>query len=105
MCCCGADDTRDELRKQVYDAMAEKTEEVDGKSSAQVKGEGGVAASPVKHAVNGSVNHPVNGEESTPVNGVEKSPSAVNGVSHSPPGKDVLKDENGQEDADPEGSL
>ncbi|XP_078480468.1 LOW QUALITY PROTEIN: histone-binding protein N1/N2-like [Lampetra planeri] len=100
------EDTRDELRKQVYDAMAEKTEEVDGKRSAQVKGEGGVAVSPVKHAVNGSANHPVNGDENTPVNGVEKSPSAVNGVGQSPPGKDVAKAENGQEaeEEDPEGN-
>eukprot|EP00064_Thunnus_orientalis_P016241 superscaffoldBa00003170_g16305 len=101
--------TRDELRKQVYDAMAEeeKTEAVDtklesedGKISTKVKKENGVAKSPAKHAVNGSEKpcvSPVNGEEKSTVqedkvNGVEKSSGAVNGVGQSPtgsPGKET----------------
>ncbi|XP_067452442.1 nuclear autoantigenic sperm protein isoform X2 [Thunnus thynnus] len=102
--------TRDELRKQVYDAMAEeektaavdtKLESEDGKISTKVKKENGVAKSPAKHAVNGSEKprvSPVNGEEKSTVqedkvNGVEKSPGAVNGVGQSPtgsPGKETV---------------
>ncbi|XP_022622026.1 nuclear autoantigenic sperm protein [Seriola dumerili] len=115
--------TRDELRKQVYDAMAEKEETVaadnklkseDPKSPAEVKKENGVAECPVKH-VNGSEktsDSPVNGQEKssvqeTTVNGAEKTPGApVNGVGESPtgsPGKEnvtakvqIVKEQNGE---------
>ncbi|XP_035509239.1 nuclear autoantigenic sperm protein [Morone saxatilis] len=95
------DETRDELRKQVYDAMAEKDkteagelESEDGQGDAEVKEENGVAKSPVKH-VNESEEpstSPVNGKEKSSVqkcevNGAEKSPVApVNGVGEGPTG-------------------
>ncbi|CAJ1061102.1 histone-binding protein N1/N2-like isoform X1 [Xyrichtys novacula] len=86
--------TRDELRKQVYDAMAEeekteaaetKVESEDGKGSAEVKKENGEAKSPIKNGVNGSEGPSISLEErsapETKVNGVEKSPAAhVNGT-------------------------
>ncbi|XP_056235013.1 nuclear autoantigenic sperm protein-like [Seriola aureovittata] len=122
-CDTGAEKTRDELRKQVYDAMAEKEETVaadnklkseDSKSPAEVKKENGVAECPVKH-VNGSEktsDSPVNGQEKSSVqettaNGAEKTPGApVNGVGESPtgsPGKEnvtakvqIVKEQNGE---------
>ncbi|XP_018560057.1 histone-binding protein N1/N2 isoform X2 [Lates calcarifer] len=101
--------TRDELRKQVYDAMAdqEKTEAADIKlksedpeNTAEVSKENGEVKSPVKR-MNGSEKaseSPVNREEKSSVqeatvNGVEKTPRApVNGVGESParsPGKET----------------
>ncbi|XP_039667260.1 nuclear autoantigenic sperm protein isoform X3 [Perca fluviatilis] len=95
------DETRDELRKQVYDAMAEKekTEPVDlklesedGKGNTGVKNENGVVKSPGRHQ-NGSEepsSPPVSGKEKgsdqkAEVNGVEKSSdSCVNGAAGSP---------------------
>ncbi|XP_059198039.1 nuclear autoantigenic sperm protein isoform X2 [Centropristis striata] len=102
--------TRDELRKQVYDAMAEKatTEAVDtklesenGKGDTKVK-ENGVGKSPAKH-VNGSEEHSsstMNGEAESSVQKAEvngaKSPGApVNGVGKSPtasPEKEAVKE-------------
>ncbi|XP_051233115.1 nuclear autoantigenic sperm protein isoform X2 [Dicentrarchus labrax] len=95
------EETRDELRKQVYDAMAEKEktesgklESEDEKGNTEVKKENAVAKSPVKH-VNGSEEpstSPVNGKEKSSVqkskvNGAEKSPVApVNGVGEGPTG-------------------
>uniref|UniRef100_UPI003AAFE8BF nuclear autoantigenic sperm protein n=1 Tax=Centroberyx gerrardi TaxID=166262 RepID=UPI003AAFE8BF len=101
--------TRDDLRRQVYDAMAEqektrgtasKIESKDGENGTEMKKENGVAESPVKHAlgkpetdVNGSEKgpgSPVKGEETrsvqeATVNGAEKSPgSNVNGVGKGP---------------------
>ncbi|XP_040897160.1 nuclear autoantigenic sperm protein isoform X2 [Toxotes jaculatrix] len=113
--------TRDELRMQVYDAMAaqEETEAAniklkseDAKSTAEMKTENGV--SPVKR-VNGSEKAsecPVNGEEKSSVqeatvSGAEKTPGApVNGVGESPAGSprketvtekvQIVKEQNGQ---------
>ncbi|XP_049911669.1 histone-binding protein N1/N2-like isoform X3 [Epinephelus moara] len=91
--------TRDELRKQVYDAMAEKEkteavgaklESVDGKGNTEVKEENGVVKSAGTHDVNGSEepsSSPVNENEvqKAQVNGVEKSPGVpVNGAAESP---------------------
>ncbi|XP_074525144.1 histone-binding protein N1/N2-like isoform X1 [Halichoeres trimaculatus] len=82
--------TRDELRQQVYEAMAEeeKTEAAktklaseDVKSSTEVKKENGVAKSPDKNEVNGSeeTSHPPDESsvQGAKVNGVEKN---VNGA-------------------------
>ncbi|KAM7388175.1 hypothetical protein PAMP_024369 [Pampus punctatissimus] len=106
--------TRDELRKQVYDAMAEeeKTEAVDTKleledGKSEVKKENGVEKNPAKHD-DGSEKpsaSPVNGEETSTlqeskVNGVEKSPGAVNGVGESPtgsPGKETVTEKKVQD--------
>ncbi|XP_010738839.1 histone-binding protein N1/N2 isoform X2 [Larimichthys crocea] len=88
------EETREELRKQVYDAMAEegrsgpgKLESEDGEGNTEVKKENGVAKSPVKHKeVTGSEEptSPVREEnpvQKAEVNGVEKSPvTTVNGV-------------------------
>ncbi|XP_030290096.1 histone-binding protein N1/N2 isoform X1 [Sparus aurata] len=78
--------TRDELRKQVYDAMAEEEKTEAGK-------ENGVAESPVKH-VNGSA-EPPSSVQMADVNGEEKSPGApVNGVKESlTPGKETVNGE------------
>nr|XP_046248218.1 nuclear autoantigenic sperm protein isoform X2 [Scatophagus argus] len=108
--------TRDELRKQVYDAMAEeeKLESVDGKRSTEEKEENGVAKSPVKQDLSGSEkpsSSSLNGKEEgsvqeAKVNGVENSPAApVNGAGESPTacsGKETLgkevdsKEQNGE---------
>uniref|UniRef100_A0A8C2XNG1 Tetratricopeptide SHNi-TPR domain-containing protein n=1 Tax=Cyclopterus lumpus TaxID=8103 RepID=A0A8C2XNG1_CYCLU len=112
------DETRDELRKQVYDAMAEreKTEAVysnleteDGKGNPEMKNENGVVKFPGKHDMNGLEelsNSPVSGKENgsfqkAKVTGIEKSPVApVNGLGESPsasPVKDAaIKDSNKQ---------
>ncbi|KAM7409809.1 hypothetical protein PAMA_001350 [Pampus argenteus] len=107
--------TRDELRKQVYDAMAEeeKTEAVDTKleledGKGEVKKENGVAKSPAKYddVSEKPSASPVNGEEKstlkeTKVNGVEKSPGAVNGVGESPtgsPGKQTVTEKKEEEE-------
>lgn len=96
-CDTGAEQTRDELRKQVYDAMAEQeatdAKSGDPKSPDEVKKENGVAGSPVK-LINGSEkvsDAPVNGQEKSSVqqaavNGAEKkTPEApVNGGGESP---------------------
>ncbi|XP_071342549.1 nuclear autoantigenic sperm protein isoform X1 [Trachinotus anak] len=105
--------TRDELRKQVYDAMADqevteaagtKLKSEDPKSPAEVKKENGVAESPVKH-VNGSEkasDSPVNEQEKSSVqeaavNGAEKTSGApVNSVGANPsgsPGKETVAEE------------
>nr|XP_046248220.1 nuclear autoantigenic sperm protein isoform X4 [Scatophagus argus] len=122
--------TRDELRKQVYDAMAEeeKLESVDGKRSTEEKEENGVAKSPVKQDLSGSEkpsSSSLNGKEEgsvqeAKVNGVENSPAApVNGAGESPTacsGKETLgkevdsKEQNGEkteaeEDKESEGST
>lgn len=83
---CGTEKTRDELRKQVYDAMAEEEKTEAGK-------ENGVAESPVKH-VNGS-EEPQSSVQVADVNGEEKSPGApVNGVKESlTPGKETMNGE------------
>lgn len=121
-CHSGAEQTRDELRKQVYDAMAEeektgavntKLESEDVTGNTEVKEE-------VKHDVNGSEepsNSPAGGEDEgsvqeAKVNGVAKSPVApVNGVGEGPsgsPGKEIVekvddsKSQNGKTDAKPE---
>lgn len=116
----GTEKTRDELRKQVYEAMAEKEkteavgaklESVDGKGNTEVKQENGVVKSAGTHDVNGSQepsSSPVNENEvqKAQVNGVEKSPGVpVNGAAESPtasPGKEPgmkrekdLKEQNG----------
>uniref|UniRef100_UPI0037E770B7 nuclear autoantigenic sperm protein isoform X2 n=1 Tax=Semicossyphus pulcher TaxID=241346 RepID=UPI0037E770B7 len=103
--------TRDELRKQVYDAMAEevKTEAVkaklesdDGKITTKVKKENGVAKSPVKHDLNGSEEpsrspHKSSDKEAK-VNGVEKSPVAsVNGVGEHNGNEKEAKPEDGKD--------
>ncbi|KAG7514197.1 nuclear autoantigenic sperm protein isoform X1 [Solea senegalensis] len=92
--------TRDELRKQVYDAMAEqeKTEASDSKlESAEVKKENGVAKSPVKQ-VNGSEGGSnESSAQGAAVNGVEKIPGVH--VSDEPaatsesPGKKTVTEE------------
>ncbi|XP_070688811.1 nuclear autoantigenic sperm protein isoform X3 [Pempheris klunzingeri] len=101
--------TRDDLRKQVYDAMAEeektgtvnaKLESEDGKGNTEVNEE-------VKH-VNGSdkpSNLPASGESKSSISGVEKLPAAaVNGVGESPvTGNTDSKEQNGEKtDAKPE---
>lgn len=115
-CRFGAEKTRDELRKQVYDAMAEeekteagKPKSEDGKGSTEEKKENGVSECPVKHEAGSEepLCSPVSGKEKssvqeTKVNGVEKSPVApVNGVGESPtgtPGKGaVLKEGDSKE--------
>lgn len=77
MCHCGAEETREELRKQVYDAMAEeeKTEAADAalesKStmrSVEVKNENVKMAAPVEQCASGSQEasgSPLNVEERT----------------------------------------
>ncbi|KAM8889546.1 histone-binding protein N1/N2-like [Synchiropus picturatus] len=104
---------REELRKQVYEAMAEKSQEAPVESGVTVKNENGVEKSPVKPELNGHA--AMNGHGSpTPgvkVNGVDKSPVAVNGAAESPsvsPGKDepkqnVEKPEEEDGEAQPEG--
>lgn len=95
-CRFGAEKTRDELRKQVYDAMAEeektaasKLKSEDGKGSTEEKKENGVSECPVKHDEAGS-------EEPlcSPVSGKEKSSvqeTKVNGAGESPtPGKEAV---------------
>ncbi len=115
-CHSGAEKTRGELRKQVYDAMAEeartgagKPESEDGKGNTEVKKENGVAESPVKHDVNGSEEPSsslVNGKEISiqKVNKVGKS-APVNGIgesSNGSPGKETVtkevasKEQNGE---------
>ncbi|XP_070816201.1 histone-binding protein N1/N2-like isoform X3 [Chaetodon trifascialis] len=107
--------TRDELRKQVYDAMAEeekteagKPKSEDGKGSTEEKKENGVSECPVKHDEAGSEEplcSPLSGKEKssvqeTKVNGVEKSPVApVNGAGESlTPGEEaVLKEGDSKE--------
>ncbi|XP_032381657.1 nuclear autoantigenic sperm protein isoform X2 [Etheostoma spectabile] len=107
------DETRDELRKQVYDAMAEKVElePEDGKGNTGVKNENCVARSPGKHPTGSEdpSSSPVIGKEKgsdqkDEANGVEKSPnSCVNGAMESPivsSGKEAvkeLKEQNGKE--------
>ncbi|XP_034737456.1 nuclear autoantigenic sperm protein isoform X2 [Etheostoma cragini] len=90
------EETRDELRKQVYDAMAEKEkvalEPEDGKGNTGVKNENCEAKSPSKHPTGSEdpSSSPVSGKEKgsdqkAKVNGVEKSPdSCVNGAVESP---------------------
>ncbi|XP_061681772.1 histone-binding protein N1/N2-like isoform X2 [Syngnathoides biaculeatus] len=96
----------DELRKQVYDAMAAKPEAVepkqqseDGQSSIEVKPEGGVAESPTKPAKGDFGNY-----STSQLNGVEKSLAVevhLNGAEESlsdSPGKDpVVKTESDEE--------
>lgn len=129
---CGAEKTRDELRRQVYDAMAEKekTEAVDTKlesedgkgntesSGKHVNGSGEPSSSPISGKATSSV-------QKAKVNGVEKSQVApVNGVEESPAASPVKeatmekvkdsKEQNGkktdskpeaeQDDEEPEGS-
>ncbi|XP_061540291.1 histone-binding protein N1/N2-like isoform X2 [Phycodurus eques] len=79
------ENTRDELRKQVYDAMAEKPEPVvtkaqseDGQSSIEVKQENGLAESPTKQAGGDFGKH-----SASQLNGAEKSlveEAQLNGV-------------------------
>lgn len=108
-CRSGAEKTRDELRMQVYDAMAEKPKEVGQESVAGLvktdeKRENSDAQSPIK-SVNGA-NHGAKG------NGVEKSPvPPVNDVINKPatneeePDKDVNSNaEAEEEDEGAEGS-
>lgn len=123
-CDAGAEQTRDELRKQVYDAMAEQeatdAKSGDPKSPDEVKKENGVAGSPAK-LVNGSEkasDAPVKGQEKSPVNGAEKkTPEApVNGGGESPaeaPGDESVTEtvQNGEtpeaklkDEEEPEGS-
>ncbi|XP_034002822.1 nuclear autoantigenic sperm protein isoform X1 [Trematomus bernacchii] len=94
------EETRDDLRKQVYDAMAEKAEPGDieleseeGKGTPEVKKENGV--------VNGS-SSPVSEKEKSSVqkvNGVEKSPGApVNGVAERSTAANGVKDSGEQND-------
>ncbi|XP_042340014.1 nuclear autoantigenic sperm protein isoform X3 [Plectropomus leopardus] len=90
------DETRDELRKQVYDAMAEKEktevngtklDSEDGKGNSEVKEETAVVKSPGKHEANGSEKPTSSPVHKVKVNGVEKSPSPgapVNGTAGSP---------------------
>ncbi|XP_044055516.1 nuclear autoantigenic sperm protein isoform X2 [Siniperca chuatsi] len=105
--------TRDELRMQVYNAMAEeektgtvntKLESEAGKSNTEVKKENG--ESPVEH-VTGSEepsSSPVNGKEESSVqkakvNGVEKSPVApVNGVGQQNGKETEAKPEEGKDE-------
>ncbi len=102
-CHIGAEKTRDDLRKQVYDAMAEeeksgaadtKLESQAGKGNAEVKKENGVAKSPVKPDVNGS--EEPSSDQKAKVNGVGESPAGS-------PGKETLiktvdsKEQNGKE--------
>ncbi|XP_068445805.1 histone-binding protein N1/N2-like isoform X2 [Clinocottus analis] len=114
--------TRDELRKQVYDAMAEreKTEAVDakrqseaGEGNTEVKEENGVVKFPGKQDLTGlgePSNSPVSGEDTgsvqkTTVNGDEKSPVApVTGLGESPTESPVteaalekVKEQNGEQ--------
>ncbi|XP_047443284.1 nuclear autoantigenic sperm protein isoform X2 [Mugil cephalus] len=119
--------TRDELRKQVYDAMAEEEKAEDADGGTGVKKENGEATSPVKQSANGSEEPPssaVNGEERSSVqeakaNGAEKSGPA-NGVGEGSPRKETkmekkaegseekngevaeAKAENGKEESKPE---
>lgn len=103
-CCSGAEETRDELRIQVYDAMAEKEKagegelkSEDGSGDADVIEESG-AKSPVKDMSRSE--EPMNGKEESSVpevnvNGVEKSP-----VGDSPtgsPGKESVKEVDSKE--------
>ncbi|KAI3368537.1 hypothetical protein L3Q82_025545, partial [Scortum barcoo] len=94
--------TREELRKQVYDAMAEEEksgaadsqlESQAGKGNAEVKKENGVAEAAVKHDMNGSEELSSDKSPAQKVNGA----SPVNGVGESPtgtPGKEtVIKNE------------
>ncbi|TKS74109.1 Nuclear autoantigenic sperm protein [Collichthys lucidus] len=89
------EETREELRKQVYDAMAEegrsgpgKLESEDGEGNTEVKKENGVAKSSVKHEEVTRSEEPStspvreeNPVQKAEVNGVEKSPvTPVNGV-------------------------
>ncbi|KAK5906919.1 hypothetical protein CesoFtcFv8_004822 [Champsocephalus esox] len=94
------EETRDDLRKQVYDAMAEKAEPGDieleseeGKGTPEVKKETGVAngsSSPVSEKEKGSVQK---------VNGVEKSPGApVDGVAERSTAANGVKDSGEQND-------
>ena len=122
-CYSGAEETRDKLRIQVYDAMAEKEKagegelkSEDGSGGADVIEESG-AKSPVKDT--STSEEPVNGKEESSVqevdvNGVEKSP--VGGSPTGSPGKESVKadskeepgeskTESEEEDEGPEGSA
>nr|XP_061831605.1 histone-binding protein N1/N2-like isoform X1 [Nerophis lumbriciformis] len=89
------ENTRDELRKQVYDAMAEKPEEVETKlelenekNTAEVKQENGGAKSSTDQVCNEtgtpSTSEVTNVVEEAQVNGVdEESPCFVNGTTES----------------------
>lgn len=112
-CHSGAEKTRDELRKQVYDAMAEeeksgavntKPESQAGKDNTEVKEENGVVKSPVKPDVTGSEEP---SSDKSPAQKAEVNGAAsVNGVGQSPagaPGKETVikmvdsKEQNGKE--------
>nr|XP_019953809.1 PREDICTED: histone-binding protein N1/N2-like isoform X2 [Paralichthys olivaceus] len=95
------DKTRDDLRKQVYDAMAEKekTEAAD----ATVKGENGAAKSPVKRGNESANGKAKSSVQVAAVNGVEKT-NGVGEHSHGSPGNetvtekkvDIVKEQNGE---------
>uniref|UniRef100_A0A3Q1CW71 Tetratricopeptide SHNi-TPR domain-containing protein n=1 Tax=Amphiprion ocellaris TaxID=80972 RepID=A0A3Q1CW71_AMPOC len=93
------DKTRDDLRKQVYDAMAEEEKTKDEKSDTEVKKENVEEKSPVKQNVTaseGASSFPVNVEENSvqeaKVNQVEKSPDAsMNDVEEGSPEKETEK--------------
>lgn len=109
-CCSGAENTRDELRMQVYDAMAEKPKEdgqesVTGLVKTDEKRENGDAQSPIK-SVNGA-NHEVkgNGVEESPVPPVDEVINKKPATNEDPSEKDVKSDEEAeQEDEGAEGS-
>lgn len=103
----GAEKTRDELRIQVYDAMAEKEKTVvtaqelkseDPNNTAEVKKENGVLTSPVTNVTGSeepsksSVHLEKSSVQEAIVNAVEKNPnSSVNGAGESPAGSHGIK--------------
>ncbi|XP_034558487.1 histone-binding protein N1/N2-like isoform X2 [Notolabrus celidotus] len=108
--------TRDELRQQVYEAMAEeeksvaaktKPESEDVKSNAEVKKENGVAKSPKINKVNGSAETSRSPDKSlakgTKVNGVEENSAApVNGAGKQNGKEMKAKDEESKKSEDDE---
>ncbi|MEQ2189729.1 hypothetical protein GOODEAATRI_028319 [Goodea atripinnis] len=90
MCHSGAEKAREELRKQVYDAMAEKekvedsgskVESKDVTSDTEVKNENAGSEAPVKHGTGDTLTSTVVGEEKSSVQGTEAVQSvSVQGV-------------------------
>lgn len=111
-CHAGADKTRDELRRQVYDAMAEKEKDgqaepvsEDATGNSEVKKENGAAQSPVKH-VNGSAQEDKeNGVVESQTAGKESETEEVEQNGHKPEGGEDSKEEADQDGEGAEGSM
>lgn len=120
MCHSGAEKTREELRKQVYDAMADeeqtevtapKLKSEDPNGTPEVKKENGVAVCPVTNVAESEKpsKSPVNPKKSSDQEAVEnadKSPSApVNGEAESPDGSPRMNTVNVKDSREQNGEV